>query len=56
MKKIVSFIILIGVIFMLEFNILRNVMPNAYVWIESILAFGAFLGILVWNDILKKKQ
>ena len=55
MKKLVSFIILIAMILMLEFNFLKNVIPNAYVWIEPILVFGAFMGILVWNGILKKK-
>lgn len=56
MKKILSVIILIALVFMLEFNLFRNLLPDAYVWVESILAFGALIGVLVWNDMLKKTK
>jgi len=56
MKKPVSFIILIAVILLLEFNAFKNILPNAHVWIESFLAFGALTGILIWNGSFKKKQ
>ncbi len=54
MKKILSVIILIAMIFMLEFNLFKNLLPDIYVWVESILAFGVLIGLLAWNDILKK--
>ena len=55
MKKILSVIILIVMIFMLEFNAFKNLLPEAYIWVESILAFGALIVLLAWNDFLKKK-
>jgi len=55
MKKILSVIILIAMIFMLEFNAFKNLLPEAYIWVESILAFGALIGLLAWNDLLKKE-
>ncbi|MCF7833269.1 MAG: hypothetical protein K9N05_06825 [Candidatus Marinimicrobia bacterium] len=56
MKKILSIIILIAMIFMLEFNLFKNMLPEAYVWFESILAFGLLFGLLAWNDFLKKTK
>jgi|GEM_PF-1171078 len=56
MKKLVSFIILVLMVFMLEFNLFRNLLPEAYVWIESLLAFGTLFGVLAWNGMLKKTK
>ena len=55
MKKILSVIILIAMIFMLEFNAFKNLLPDAHIWVESILAFGALIALLAWNDLLKKE-
>jgi len=54
-KKILSVIILIAMIFMLEFNAFKNLLPDAHIWVESILAFGALIALLAWNDLLKKE-
>ncbi|MEA3392497.1 MAG: hypothetical protein U9Q91_05920 [Candidatus Marinimicrobia bacterium] len=55
MKKILSVIILIALVFMLEFNLFRNLLPEAYIWVESILAFGTLIVLLAWNEFLKKE-
>jgi len=49
MKKIISIILLIGMVFMLEFNFLQTLFPGLFAWIESILAFAILAGILLWN-------
>ena len=55
MKKVLSIVSLIAMVFMLEFNVFKNMLPEAYIWVESILAFGALIALLAWNDLLKKE-
>jgi hypothetical protein len=54
MKKTLSIIIAIVVIFMLEFNLLNTLIPQAYVWIEILLAFVLMAVLSIWNGIFKK--
>ncbi|MCK4812516.1 MAG: hypothetical protein KAT14_01110 [Candidatus Marinimicrobia bacterium] len=49
MKKIISVILLIAMVFMLEFNLLESVLPKLHPWVESILAFGAMAAVVFWN-------
>ena len=53
MKIILSIVILILMILMLEFNVLRGIFPNAYMWIEPLLAFGAMIALIIWNGLHK---
>lgn len=54
MKKILSIILFIAVIFMLEFNLLKALIPEAYVWVEILLAFVLMIVLSIWNGIFKK--
>lgn len=56
MKKIVSAIILIALVFMLEFNLLESLLPDLHVWIEFIIAFAVMILLIIWNDLAGKKQ
>ncbi len=49
MKKIISVILLIAMVFMLEFNLLDSILPRLYPWVESILAFVALAAVVFWN-------
>ena len=50
---VLSIVILILMILMLEFNALRGVFPNAYMWIEPLLAFGALIILIIWHGFHK---
>ena len=56
MKKVISVIILIALVFMLEFNFLEPLFKGAHKWVEPILAFMALIILLIWNDLLIKKK
>jgi len=56
MKKIISALILIALVFMLEFNLLEPLLPDIHVWIESITAFAVLILLILWNDQAVKKQ
>lgn len=56
MKKIISVLLLILIIFILEFNCFRGLLPGAYAWIETILAFLVMAGVLIWNGFHKKQS
>jgi len=56
MKKIISLIILIALIFMLEFNLLEPILQNAFRWIEPLIAFLVIIALTVWNDLHKNIQ
>lgn len=54
MKKVISVIILIAMIFMLEFNLFASILPQAHVWFEPILAAIILALMIMWNKVLKK--
>ncbi len=56
MKKIISVTLLLLMIFMLEFNWLEGVLPGIYIWVESILAIGVMISLIMWNDLIKRKS
>lgn len=51
MKKILSALLLVAMIFMLEFNLLKPILENAYRWVEPVLAFSVLIAVSVWNDL-----
>ena len=56
MKKTISVILLIAVVFMLEFNLLESVFEKAFRWIEPVLAFAVLIAISVWNNLYIKSE
>lgn len=54
MKKAISVILLLLMIFMLEFNWLKGIMPELYVWFESFMAFAILIALIWWNGLAKK--
>ncbi|MEA2077988.1 MAG: hypothetical protein U9O95_08230 [Candidatus Marinimicrobia bacterium] len=56
MKKVISAIVLIMMVIMLEFNLLKSIIPNIYVWVESILAFGILIVLIIWNNLPGKTK
>jgi hypothetical protein len=54
MKKVISIIILIAMIFMLEFNFFASLLPEAHVWFEPLLAMVILALMIMWNKVLKK--
>lgn len=54
MKKLISAIILLLIIFMLEFNWLEGILPSIYIWIELIIAIALMFFIAQWNDLVNK--
>ena len=57
MKKIISVILLIALIFMLTFNPFELILPKFYFVVEIFLALAIGAGVLFWNkDRLYKKD
>ena len=54
MRKIISILVLIAIVFMLEFNGLKTIISSAYQWIEPLAAFIVLIGLFFWNDLHKK--
>jgi hypothetical protein len=57
MKKLISAILLIGLIIMLVFNPFESILPKFYFVVEILLAFAVGAGVLFWNkDQLIKRD
>jgi hypothetical protein len=56
MKKILSAILLIGMIIMLEFNLLKPVMGELHRWIEPLIAFLVMVLLIIWNGLHRKSE
>lgn len=56
MKKILSVIILIGMIVMLEFNLLKPLLGTLHQWIEPLIAFLAMILLIIWNGLHQKSE
>lgn len=54
MKKIISVLALVLVMLMMEFNFFKGCLPDAYVWLETILAFVVLAAVLLWNNFHKR--
>lgn len=56
MKKIISLLVIILMVFVLEFNLLKSLLPEIHMWIEPLLAFIVIAGLLVWNDLIRNRR
>lgn len=56
MKKIISLLVIILMVFVLEFNLLGSLLPQAHIWVEPLLAFIAIAGLLIWNDLVHNRK
>ncbi|MFA6618227.1 MAG: hypothetical protein WCT23_04065 [Candidatus Neomarinimicrobiota bacterium] len=56
MKKIISLILLLLMIFMLQFNWLEGLFPKIHIWIEALIAYAAIIIVFWWNGLLQKKD